>query len=56
MSGHPWSEIRRRSIAGDPEAEERIAEYRREIERRLNRPWWRLVNAWDRMRGRHKLD
>lgn len=50
-----WAEISE-PFRREPGAAEEIEGYKRQAERRMNRPWWRLVNAWDRMRGRHKLD
>lgn len=48
-----WSEIKHKgSHEGDPLAGFRIRLYKEEMERQMNRPWWRLVRWWDRRRGR----
>lgn len=38
-----------RAIDADPERRAQVERYKREMERRVNRPWWRLVRLWDRL-------
>ena len=49
MAHKRWSEIRAPYVD-----QARVAEIRRELERLYNRPWWRLVRVWDRLRAKVK--
>lgn len=47
--GSDWEELRAKVMAR-PGAKEQVERLRREMEKRYNRPWWRLVRWWDKKR------
>jgi hypothetical protein len=54
MAGHtPWAEIKRKPMTAEAEARAERT-FRAEM-RRYNRPWWKLVRFYDRLRGRHRI-
>lgn len=41
-----WSELRHKSDS------EKVAQAKQQQERTYNRPWWRLLRLWDRLKQR----
>lgn len=47
-----WNELRDKWYLEDPTRRARVEKIKADMEKRINRPWWRFVRWWDEKRGR----